>query len=92
MLDQLDINGQWGWQSQLTTTLLHWSDDVCQFGNLCHTTRLAHPAKYICIFIMLVEHGLCEFSKYCRFSTQEKISGPFYISQTARDLEKKVSS
>ena len=52
------------------------------------SSQLNLPAP-LTVNVKLVEHALCEFSKYCRFATQEKISGPFYTSLAPGDREKK---
>ena len=38
------------------------------------SSQLNLPAP-LTVNVKLVEHALCKFSKYCRFATQEKISG-----------------
>ena len=52
------------------------------------SSQLNLPAP-LTVNVKLVEHALYEFSKYCRFATQEKISGPFYTSLAAGDRVKK---
>ena len=51
-------------------------------------SQLNLPAL-LTVNVKLVEHTLCKFSKYCRFATQEKISGPFYTFLAPGDREKK---